>query len=120
MTLDLVGTGQPSRYGTWLVPIDTLAFGQNADYDVGSFAAITLVDASGSFDPSANGTSPRSGKRGYRIDVTGAQMPNADVLNVTVRDPEQIARLLNTEVVGSLPAVRSLRSYRIANSMASS
>jgi succinoglycan biosynthesis transport protein ExoP len=38
----------------------------------------------------------------------------ADVLSVSVRDPEQISRALNTEVLGSLPAVRSLRSYRLA------
>jgi succinoglycan biosynthesis transport protein ExoP len=38
----------------------------------------------------------------------------ADVLSVSVRDPEQISRSLNTEVLGSLPAVRSLRSYRLA------
>ena len=37
-----------------------------------------------------------------------------DALNVSVRDPEQISRSLNTEVLGSLPAVRSLRSYRLA------
>ena len=37
----------------------------------------------------------------------------ADVLSVRVRDPEQISRALNTEVLGSLPAVRSLRSYRL-------
>jgi len=38
----------------------------------------------------------------------------ADALNLSVRDPEQISRSLNTEVLGSLPAVRSLRSYRLA------
>jgi succinoglycan biosynthesis transport protein ExoP len=38
----------------------------------------------------------------------------ADAINVSVRDPEQISRALNTEVLGSLPAVRSLRSYRLA------
>jgi capsular exopolysaccharide synthesis family protein len=37
----------------------------------------------------------------------------ADAMNVSVRDPEQISRSLNTEVLGSLPAVRSLRSYRL-------
>ena len=37
----------------------------------------------------------------------------ADVLSVNVRDPEQISRALNTEVLGCLPAVRSLRSYRL-------
>jgi capsular exopolysaccharide synthesis family protein len=34
----------------------------------------------------------------------------ADMLNSTVRDPEQVARTLRTEVVGSLPVVRELRS----------
>jgi succinoglycan biosynthesis transport protein ExoP len=38
----------------------------------------------------------------------------ADALSVSVRDPEQISRFLNTEVLGSLPSVRSLRSYRLA------
>jgi polysaccharide biosynthesis transport protein len=37
----------------------------------------------------------------------------SDVMSVSVRDPEQISRALNTEVLGSLPAVRSLRSYRL-------
>jgi len=37
----------------------------------------------------------------------------ADALSASVRDPEQISRSLNTEVLGSLPAVRSLRSYRL-------
>jgi len=40
----------------------------------------------------------------------------ADALSVSVRDPEQISKLLNTEVLGSLPAVRSLRSYRLTPS----
>lgn len=44
----------------------------------------------------------------------------ADALSVNIRDPEQAARLLNTEVVGSLPAVRSLRSYKIATSVSES
>jgi succinoglycan biosynthesis transport protein ExoP len=39
---------------------------------------------------------------------------SADMLSVSVRDPEQISRALNTEVLGLLPAVRSLRSYRLA------
>ena len=90
VTLDLLGTGQPSSYGTWQVPIDSLKHGPIGDVDVGSFATSSLLAAKGAFDPSANGTSPRSGKRGFRIEVTGAQLPNADVLNVTVqvgRDP---------------------------------
>jgi capsular exopolysaccharide synthesis family protein len=37
----------------------------------------------------------------------------ADMLNSTVRDPEQVARTLKTEVVGSLPVVKELRG-RIA------
>ncbi len=37
----------------------------------------------------------------------------SDVMSVSVRDPEEISRALNTEVLGSLPAVRSLRSYRL-------
>jgi succinoglycan biosynthesis transport protein ExoP len=36
----------------------------------------------------------------------------ADVLSVSVRDPEQVSKALNTEVLGTLPAVRSLRSYK--------
>jgi len=32
-----------------------------------------------------------------------------DVLDTTVRDPEQVARSLNTEVIGSLPSVKSWR-----------
>jgi capsular exopolysaccharide synthesis family protein len=37
----------------------------------------------------------------------------SDVLSVSVRDPEEISRALNLEVLGTLPAVRSLRSYRL-------
>lgn len=33
----------------------------------------------------------------------------ADVLDRTVRDPEQVMRTLNTQVVGSLPAVKEIR-----------
>jgi capsular exopolysaccharide synthesis family protein len=40
-----------------------------------------------------------------------------DMLNSTVRDPEQVARTLKAEVVGSLPAVKELRG-RIAGSVA--
>ncbi len=38
----------------------------------------------------------------------------ADMLNNTVRDPEQIARTLNTEVVGSLPLVKDWKARPIA------
>jgi polysaccharide biosynthesis transport protein len=38
-----------------------------------------------------------------------------DLLNTTVRDPEQIARTLKAEVVGSLPVVKELRG-RVAGS----
>jgi polysaccharide biosynthesis transport protein len=34
----------------------------------------------------------------------------ADVLDRTVRDPEEVSRTLNTQVVGSLPAVKEIRS----------
>jgi polysaccharide biosynthesis transport protein len=34
----------------------------------------------------------------------------ADVLDRTVRDPEQVVRTLNTQVVGSLPGVKEARS----------
>ncbi len=37
-----------------------------------------------------------------------------DILSVNVRDPEQISRSLNLEVLGTLPSVRSLRSHRLA------
>jgi polysaccharide biosynthesis transport protein len=37
----------------------------------------------------------------------------SDILSVSVRDPEQLSRLLNLEVLGTLPAVRKLKSYRI-------
>jgi capsular exopolysaccharide synthesis family protein len=40
----------------------------------------------------------------------------ADMLNSTVRDPEQVARTLRAEVVGSLPVVKELRG-RIAGSV---
>jgi capsular exopolysaccharide synthesis family protein len=33
----------------------------------------------------------------------------ADALSVTIRDPEEISKIVNTEVLGALPAVRSLR-----------
>lgn len=41
------------------------------------------------------------------IAVGGAVV--GDMLNTTVRDPEQVARTLKTEVVGSLPVVKELR-----------
>ena len=37
-----------------------------------------------------------------------------DVLNNTVRDPEQVARALSTEVIGSLPAVKEWHGRTIA------
>lgn len=40
----------------------------------------------------------------------------ADVLDTTVRDPEQAARALDTSVIGTLPAVREMR--RLAGPMA--
>ena len=33
----------------------------------------------------------------------------SDVLDNTVRDPDQVTRLMNTEVIGSLPAVKDWR-----------
>ena len=33
----------------------------------------------------------------------------SDVLDNTIRDPDQVARLLNTDVIGSLPAVKDWR-----------
>ena len=33
----------------------------------------------------------------------------SDVLDNTIRDPDQVARLMNTEVIGSLPAVKDWR-----------
>jgi capsular exopolysaccharide synthesis family protein len=41
---------------------------------------------------------------GFGAAITG------DLLDDTIRDPEEVARSLRTEVVGSLPTVRSLRS----------
>ncbi|MGO9262252.1 MAG: GumC family protein [Bryobacteraceae bacterium] len=38
----------------------------------------------------------------------------ADILNNAVRDPEQIARTLSTEVIGSLPAVKEWQGRAIA------
>jgi capsular exopolysaccharide synthesis family protein len=38
----------------------------------------------------------------------------ADMMSVSVRDPDQVLRLLNTEVIGSLPAVKSLRTFRVS------
>jgi capsular exopolysaccharide synthesis family protein len=38
-----------------------------------------------------------------------------DLLNNTVRDPEQIARALSTEVIGTLPAVKELHGRMIAS-----
>src|SRR6185437_12061485 len=35
----------------------------------------------------------------------------SDVLDNTIRDPDQVARLLNTEVIGSLPAVKDWRRH---------
>ena len=32
-----------------------------------------------------------------------------DVLDNTIRDPDQVARWLNTDVIGSLPAVKDWR-----------
>jgi len=39
----------------------------------------------------------------------------ADILNNTVRDPEQVARTLATEVIGTLPAVKEWRGRMIAS-----
>ncbi len=41
---------------------------------------------------------------------------SADFLNNTVRDPEQVARSLSTEVIGTLPAVKEWRGRVIAAS----
>ncbi len=35
----------------------------------------------------------------------------SDVLDNTVRDPDQVSRLMNTEVIGSLPAVKNWRRH---------
>ena len=35
----------------------------------------------------------------------------SDVLDNTIRDPDQVARLLNTDVIGSLPAVKDWRRH---------
>ncbi len=40
----------------------------------------------------------------------------ADILNNTVRDPEQVARTLSTEVIGTLPAVKEWHGRMIAAS----
>jgi capsular exopolysaccharide synthesis family protein len=39
----------------------------------------------------------------------------ADILNNTVRDPEQVARTLSTEVIGTLPVVKEWRGRAIAS-----
>jgi capsular exopolysaccharide synthesis family protein len=46
------------------------------------------------------------------VGVGGAVL--ADMLDKTVRDPEQVARTLRTEVVGSLPLMKNRRGQRIA------
>ena len=33
----------------------------------------------------------------------------SDVLDTTVRDPEQVSRFLGTDVIGTLPAVKNMR-----------
>ncbi|HXP85260.1 MAG TPA: polysaccharide biosynthesis tyrosine autokinase [Bryobacteraceae bacterium] len=38
----------------------------------------------------------------------------ADALDTTVRDPEQVARTLRTEVIGSLPLVKNRRGFSLA------
>lgn len=41
----------------------------------------------------------------------------SDVASLSVRDPELVSKQLNTEVIGSLPTVRSLRSYSAATAL---
>jgi capsular exopolysaccharide synthesis family protein len=38
----------------------------------------------------------------------------ADMLDKTIRDPEQVARTLRTEVIGSLPLMKNRRGHRLA------